>query len=120
MIRKVLSPTPNRAVIVTTNYDRLAEYAADGVGATTVTGFEGSLIKKIELPSTVLKMRRTRARERVVDIWKVHGSLDWFMDSDGNIAAFPLSRVIPDAFHPLIILPGKKSIAPLMMNHIER
>ena len=26
----------------------------------------------------------------------------------GNIAAFPLSRVIPDAFHPLIIPPGKE------------
>lgn len=47
LIKKVLAPTPNKAAIVTTNYDRLAEYAADGVGATTVTGFEGSLIKKI-------------------------------------------------------------------------
>ena len=108
LIRKVLAPTPNKVAIVTTNYDRLAEYAADGVGATTVTGFEGSLIKKLELPSTSLKTKRTRARERVVDIWKVHGSLDWFVAPDGKVVAFPLTRTIPNDFQPLIVPPGKE------------
>ena len=108
LIRKVLAPTPNKAVIVTTNYDRLAEYSADEVGATTVNGFEGTLIKKLELPTFQLKMRRTRARERVVYIWKVHGSLDWFIAPDGTVVAFPLSRKIPDTFQPLIIPPGKE------------
>ncbi|MDO4921353.1 MAG: SIR2 family protein [Phascolarctobacterium sp.] len=113
LIRKVLAPTPNKAVIVTTNYDRLAEYSADGVGATTVTGFEGTLIKKLELPVAQLRMRRTRARERVVDIWKVHGSLDWFIAPDGTVAAFPLSRKIPDTFQPLIIPPGKEKYSTI-------
>lgn len=108
LIRKVLAPTPNKVSIVTTNYDRLAEYAADGAGATTVTGYEGSLIKKLELPSSLLKTRRTRARERVVDIWKVHGSLDWFQAPDGTSVAFPLARTIPNNFQPLIIPPGKE------------
>lgn len=108
LIRKVLAPTPNKVAIVTTNYDRLAEYAADGVGATTVTGFGGSLIKKLELPSTSLKTKRIRARERVVDIWKVHGSLDWFVAPDGKVVAFPLTRTIPNDFQPLIIPPGKE------------
>ena len=107
LIKKVLAPTPNKAAIVTTNYDGLAEYAADGVGATTVTGFEGSLIKKLELPSTSLKTKRIRARERVVDVWKVHGSLDWFVAPDGTIASFPLARTIPENFQPLIVPPGK-------------
>lgn len=108
LIRKVLAPTPNKAAIVTTNYDRLTEYAADGVGATTVTGFEGSLIKKLELPSIPLKTKRTRARERIVDIWKVHGSLDWFVAPDGTIVAFPLTQTIPNDFQPLIVPPGKE------------
>ncbi len=108
LLQKVLAPTPNKAVIVTTNYDRLAEYSADQTGATTVTGFEGCLIKKLELPNSQLKMRRTRARERVVDIWKVHGSLDWFMAPDGTVAAFPLTRNIPCNLQPLIIPPGKE------------
>ena len=108
LIRKVLAPTPNKVSIVTTNYDRLAEYAADGAGATTVTGYEGSLIKKLELSSSLLETRRTRARERVVDIWKVHGSLDWFQAPDGTSVAFPLARTIPNNFQPLIIPPGKE------------
>lgn len=108
LLHKVLAPTPNKAVIVTTNYDRLAEYSADQTGATTVTGFEGCLIKKLELPNSQLKIRRTRARERIVDIWKVHGSLDWFVVPDGTIAAFPLSRNIPNTLQPLIIPPGKE------------
>ena len=108
LIRKVLAPTPNKAAIVTTNYDRLTEYAADGVGATTVTGFEGSLIKKLELPSIPLKTKRTRARERIVDIWKVHGSLDWFVAPDGTIVSFPLTRTIPNDFQPMIVPPGKE------------
>ena len=108
LIKKVIAPTPNKAVIVTTNYDRLAEYAADGVGATAVTGFEGGLVKKLELPSGPLKTRRIRVRERVVDIWKVHGSLDWFSASDGTTVSFPFARTIPDNFQPLIIPPGKE------------
>lgn len=107
LIRKVLAPTPNKASIVTTNYDRMAEYAADIVGATTVTGFEGSLIKKRELPSSILKRKRTRVRERVIDIWKVHGSLDWFKSPDGLEVAFPFTRTIPHGFQPLIIPPGR-------------
>ena len=106
LIGKVLAPTPNKATIVTTNYDRLAEYAADGIGATIVTGFEGSLIKKLELPSSPLKIKRARARERVVDIWKVHGSLDWFTAPDGTFVSFPFTRTIPDDFQPLIVPAG--------------
>lgn len=108
LLHKVLAPTPNKAVIVTTNYDRLAEYSADQNGATTVTGFEGCLIKKMELPNPQLKTRRTRTRERVVDIWKVHGSLDWFKTHDGTVVSFPLTRSIPDNLQPLIIPPGKE------------
>ena len=107
LLKKVIAPTPNEAVIVTTNYDRLAEYAADGVGATTVTGFEGAFVKRFELSSDTVKKRRICARERIVNIWKVHGSLDWFIASDGTIAAFPLTRTIPHDFQPLIVPPGK-------------
>ena len=107
LIGKVLAPAPNRAVIVTTNYDRLAEYAADVIGATAITGFEGSLIRRLEPPMASTNIRRIRARERVVDIWKVHGSLDWFVDPSGSIISFPLSRRVPHGCYPLIVPPGK-------------
>lgn len=107
LLIKVIAPTPNKATIVTTNYDRLPEYAADFINATTVTGFEGSLIRKIELPNPKVKTERVKKRERVVNIWKVHGSLDWFVDGNGQIYSFPLSKEIPLGFRPLIVPPGK-------------
>lgn len=107
LFEKVIAPTPNKAVVVTTNYDRLPDYAADGIGASAVTGFEGTYIKKLELPNSSITTRRVRARERVVEIWKVHGSLDWFTDTKGEIFSFPLLQEIPDGYSPLIVPPGK-------------
>jgi hypothetical protein len=104
---KVIAPTPNKAVVVTTNYDRLSDYAADGIGASSVTGFEGSYIKRLELPTSAVATKRVRTRERTVDIWKVHGSLDWFVDAKGEVFSFPLSQEIPVGFSPLIVPPGK-------------
>ena len=107
LLEKVIAPTPNKAVIVTTNYDRLPDYAADGIAASSVTGFEGAYIKKLELPNNSVTVRRVRTRERIVEIWKVHGSLDWFIDDKGEISSFQLLDEIPDGFLPLIVPPGK-------------
>lgn len=107
LFEKVIAPTPNKAVVVTTNYDRLPDYAADGIGASSVTGFEGAYIKKLELPNSTVTTKRVRARERIVEIWKVHGSLDWFTDAKGEIFSFPLLQEIPADFSPLIVPPGK-------------
>ena len=107
LINKVLQAAPNKVTIVTTNYDRLAEYATDQINATAITGFEGSFIRKMEFPSSTVVKRRTKARERQVEIWKVHGSLDWFKGDNDNIISFPLAKSIPDSHTPLIIPPGK-------------
>lgn len=108
LLNKVIAPSPNKAVVVTTNYDRLPEYAADRVNATVITGFEGSLLRRLELPSQIVKQRRIRARERTVDIWKVHGSLDWFVDKNETIISVPMTRKIPEGFRPLVVPPGKE------------
>lgn len=108
LLNKVIAPAPNKAVVVTTNYDRLPEYAADSINATSVTGFEGSLLRKLEIPSTVTNQRRIRNRERSVDIWKVHGSLDWFIDQNDAIISIPMCRKIPKGFYPLVVPPGKE------------
>lgn len=107
LFEKVIAPTPNKAVVVTTNYDRLPDYAADGIAASSVTGFEGSYIRKLEPPNNSVTTRRVRARERIVEIWKVHGSLDWFIDAKGEISSFQLLQEIPAGFSPLIVPPGK-------------
>jgi len=107
LLRKVLTPTPNFATVITTNYDRVAEYAADIIGATIVTGFEGSLIRKMEFPNVKVRNARIRVRERTVQILKVHGSLDWFKNTYGDIVSYPLTLDIPMGHNPLIIPPGK-------------
>ncbi len=107
LFSKVIQPTPNKVAVVTTNYDRIAEYAADIINASIVTGFEGSLIRKLELTSQTTNMKRIRARERTVEIWKVHGSLDWFLSDDNQVISFPLSTKIPERYTPMIVPPGK-------------
>lgn len=107
LINKVIQPAQNTATVITTNYDRMAEYAADIIGATAITGFEGSLIRKFEIADGRTRVKRIRARERFVSIWKVHGSLDWFLDDKENVLSYPLSYSCPPAHTPLIIPPGK-------------
>lgn len=106
LIKKIISPTPYKANIITTNYDRLAEYATDIAGASIVTGFEGSYFRKMEFPSETIKNKRIKARERTVSIWKVHGSLDWFLSPNGSQCDLPRSQTIPDSFIPHIVPPG--------------
>jgi hypothetical protein len=107
LLEVVISTAANTATVITTNYDRLAEYAADIIGATAITGFEGNLIRALEFPNINTGRKRIRARERVVNIWKVHGSLDWFINDNNEIVSFPLAPSIPEHHTPLIIAPGK-------------
>jgi len=107
LLKIFIKPTPNTTTVVTTNYDRLTEYASDLIGATIVTGFEGNIIRKVDFPKATLQQKRIRARERVVNVWKVHGSLDWFLKEDGEIVSFPVTMEIPINYNPLIIAPGR-------------
>lgn len=107
LINKIITPTPYTADIITTNYDRLAEYAVDIAGANVITGFEGSYLKKMELPSPSTVSRRIHARERDVSIWKVHGSLDWFLSKSGEHCSLLGYSNVPDGYYPCIVPPGK-------------
>lgn len=108
MIKKIITASPNKLTIVTTNYDRLSEYASDIYGASSVTGFEGDLLRKFDGFSENVNNQRIAARERVVKILKVHGSLDWFQSEEGNIISFPLQEQVPTGYMPLIVPPGKE------------
>lgn len=55
--------------IVTTNYDRLAEYACDQGRIHHYTGFTHGFFRQLADPSEITS-------ERKANIWKVHGSLD--------------------------------------------
>lgn len=108
LIKKIITTSPNQLTIVTTNYDRLSEYAADIYEASTATGFEGNLLRKFDGFLDNVNNMRILSRERVVKILKVHGSLDWFIGEDGSIISFPLQEKVPKGYTPLIVPPGKE------------
>ena len=107
LIKKLVSTAIHKADIVTTNYDRLAEYACDLAGATVLTGFEGTYYKTMEDSKTVTS-KRVRVRERNVSIWKVHGSLDWFLAPSGEQCALTSCSRIPANFKPYIVPPSRR------------
>ena len=85
--------------IVTTNYDRLIEYACDQEQLNCYTAFSYGFTKWLQFPTNI-------KTERVVNIWKVHGSIDWFKsDLNESISLSMLNR-IPNNYKPLVVTPG--------------
>ena len=92
--------------VVTTNYDRLAEYAADiEKGICHYTGFNYGYFYRRQSNSRI-SFREHGGAARTVNIWKVHGCLDWFRDDGGKVVAFTATRSIPEGFRPAIVTPG--------------
>ena len=105
LIQKLFDSTANTLNIVTPNYDRIAEYACDFSDCMHLTGFMPGLIRRRE-GADAISIRRGTHRARTTRIWKVHGSLDWFEDDHGAVYSLPLSKSLPEGFHPLIVTPG--------------
>lgn len=91
--------------IVTTNYDRIAEYAADASGHSHFTGFEyGHLQHRAK--DSALRICSGNQSLRTVCVWKVHGSLDWFKDDKNQIIAARSCIQTPERHTPLMVTPG--------------
>ncbi|HBF30461.1 SIR2 family protein [Rhizobium sp.] len=90
--------------IVTTNYDRVAEYSVDLAGYMHETGFSPGLIRSRQQSAFVPFLGNQEIRR--VRIWKVHGSLDWFSDKEDVPICLPLTPTVPEGFSPLIVTPG--------------
>lgn len=91
--------------VVTTNYDRIAEYAASKTEAFINTGFSHSYcgIMKPKLDAYPNKLKNSYIGK--INIWKVHGSLDWFSIHDTTYY-LPGINEIPEDYVPCIITPG--------------
>lgn len=85
--------------IVTTNYDRLAEYACDQGRIHHFTGFTHGFFRQLADPTEITSVRRS-------NIWKVHGSLDWFQSPLEDTVALSNINDIPDNYQPQIVTPG--------------
>lgn len=105
LIKHLLNTSTKRLSIITTNYDRIAEYAASKAEAIIATGYANSYIghfsrsihNKTTIPNGYLGQ---------VNIWKVHGSLDWFKTQDEQNIMLPLRHSVPANLVPSIVTPG--------------
>lgn len=91
--------------VITTNYDRVAEYASNAGRLLYSTGFSPGYIQYRE-GSESITIYRGRQVGRTVRIWKVHGSLDWFERTDGMCLSIPNRRPPTESLSPLIVTPG--------------
>lgn len=91
--------------VVTPNYDRIAEYAADAGHLFHYTGFNyGHLRTRSINGKPSIKIGKNVVP--IVNIWKVHGSFDWFRDNDGVVMGLPISKERPKTMTPVIVTPG--------------
>lgn len=103
LFRHLFNSTHTRLSVVTTNYDRVAEYAADASGINHSTGFAGAYVRSFESGRLTSSLPQGT---RQVDILKVHGSLDWFMDEAENCITLPDDLAAPASHKPLMVTPG--------------
>ena len=92
--------------VVTTNYDRVAEYAANAVGAYVSTGVTAGWLQRFVATSVDRERAPSLGFEGLVTLLKVHGSLDWFRDATEDVVAVPAAHAIPARMSPLIVTPG--------------
>lgn len=105
LYRHLFDSTHTTLHVVTPNYDRLAEYAADAVDVSSFTGFNyGHLQSRARDPQTRITIRGRETR--TVAVWKVHGSLDWFQNADQQIVGVRSALTAPPNYAPLMITPG--------------
>lgn len=102
----LFNSTNQTVSVVTTNYDRLAEYAADCAGVSHYTGFTQGYLRRKRTPVAPAPRSNRIAMNRTVDIWKVHGCLDWFFNDIKDVFAVTSANKIPKEFQPAIITPG--------------
>ncbi len=112
----LLYPSDRRLTILTTNYDRIAEYAASKSGAFICTGFAQNYYGQFSNQIHQNNIPAMKGFNGQVKIWKVHGSLDWFKSSDDLDFHFPLRDNIPNDYKPSIVTPG---LTKYFQTHLE-
>lgn len=103
LLRHLFRSTHPSVTVITTNYDRLAEYAADAEGLEHTTGFTHGYYRSF---GTLPPLSQPSRTSRLVEILKVHGAVDWFQDANGTALCLPDSAPIPPGFTPLMVTPG--------------
>ena len=98
MVRKFYDAHPCKVDILTTNYDCVLEYALSGDNCDFTDGFTGRSL------STFAQKHLEKERD-IVNIIKVHGSLNWFSDSSNRLLYLPHIQGASE-LTPIMILPS--------------
>jgi len=106
LMKHLLSTTTKKLSIVTTNYDRIAEYSASTAEAFICTGYAQNYIGHFSDKIHTNTLANIKGYKGQVNIWKVHGSLDWFEAPTKEHIHLPLRKDIPQDYRPLIVTPG--------------
>ena len=105
LFKHLFNSTRHDIHVVPPNYDRLAEYAADAADLGHYTGFHyGHIRSRANNPRPRIHIGKSPSR--TVNVWKVHGSLDWFKDRNGVVLGLPVSNTRPTGVTPVIVTPG--------------
>ena len=105
-ILTALFQSTNIAVhVVTTNYDRVIEFACNSARLLFNSGFTPGYLQTWEANGGI-GFTVANKQARVVKIWKVHGSLDWFQNADGTVMGMPVFQLPDESYLPLIVTPG--------------
>ncbi len=106
LTKYLIYPTEKKLSIITTNYDRLAEYAASIAGAYICNGFAQNYLGHFTNQIHQNNLKGLKGYNGQVNIWKVHGSLDWFKTQQEYNIQLPLRHTIPTDLKPSIVTPG--------------
>jgi hypothetical protein len=106
LITHLLSAANRKVSIITTNYDRLVEYAASIAEAFICTGYSQNYFGHFSNTIHQNYLSSLKGYKGQVNIWKVHGSLDWFKTNDDEDIQLPLRKHIQTGFRPSIVTPG--------------
>lgn len=111
LMKYLLSTTNRKISVVTTNYDRIAEYSASTAKAFICTGYALNYIGHFSDNIHTNALATINGFSGQANIWKVHGSLDWFETIEKENVHLPLRQEIPQNYKPLIVTPGLSKYA---------
>jgi NAD-dependent SIR2 family protein deacetylase len=106
LLKHFLDTAGKKVSIITTNYDRIAEYASSLAKAVICTGYSQNPIGHFSNSIQSNNLASLKGYYGQVNIWKVHGSLDWFKSKEDENIQLPNRQNIPLGYSPLIVTPG--------------
>lgn len=98
MIEKFCEAHPQKINIITTNYDRVLEYAISKLGYNYTDGFTGKQLSQFDQDNFKTK--------NIINLKKVHGSLNW-SSLDDSEPFFLTHDYENNKLNPLMVLPAK-------------